>query len=431
MKRFCKSLFGQVVIALVLGIVLGIVWPHFAVALKPLGDGFIKLIKMLIAPLVFCVIVHGICGTSDIRKVGRVGIKALVYFEVVTTFALALGIALAYLFSPGHGMHVNPASLDASALSAYTTHVAGATNTVGFLMRIIPTTFVDAFASGDILQVLLVAILFGVAVALLGKRGEPVVHLIDSLSQVFFKIIGFIVKLAPLGVLGAIAFTVGKYGVGTLGSLGLLVALFYVTCVLFVLIILGVILRLAGFNILKLLRYLSEELLIVLGTASSDAVLPQVMRKLELMGVRSSTVGLVVPTGYSFNLDGFSIYLTLAAVFIAQATDTPLEFSHLLLILLVSLLTSKGAHGVPGSAIVILAATLSVIPDIPAIGLVLVLSVDWFMGMARALTNMIGNCVGTVVVGAWEGDVDRQRARDVLDGRIEVDLRKDQGEELA
>ncbi len=423
MKRFHRTLFGQVVIALVLGIIVGVAWPEFATSLKPLGDGFIKLIKMIIAPLVFCVVVHGICGTSDIRKVGRVGVKALVYFEVVTTFALALGIGLAYLFTPGHGMHVDPGTLDASALSAYTSRVGGATDTVGFLMRIIPTTFVDAFASGDILQVLLISILFGVAVALLGERGRPVVHLVDSLSHVFFKIIGFIVKLAPLGVLGAIAFTVGKYGVGTLGSLGLLVALFYVTCVIFVLVVLGIILRLAGFNILKLLRYLREELLVVLGTASSDAVLPQVMRKLELMGVRGSTVGLVVPTGYSFNLDGFSIYLTLAAVFIAQATDTPLEFSHLLLILGVSLLTSKGAHGVPGSAIVILAATLSVIPDIPAIGLVLVLSVDWFMGMARALTNMIGNCVGTVVIGAWEGDVDRQRAHDVLDGRIEVDLR--------
>ncbi|WP_323012180.1 C4-dicarboxylate transporter DctA [Castellaniella sp.] len=429
MKNFCKSLFGQVVIALILGVLVGVVWPDFAVSLKPFGDGFIKLIKMLIAPLVFCVIVHGICGTSDIRKVGRVGVKALVYFEVVTTFALALGIALAYLFTPGHGMHVDPGTLDPSALSAYTSRVEGATNTIDFLMRVIPNTFIGAFASGDILQVLLISILFGVAVALLGERGKPIVGLVDSLSHVFFKIIGFIVKLAPLGVLGAIAFTVGKYGVGTLGSLGLLVVLFYVTCVIFVLGVLGIILRLAGFNVFKLLKYLREELLVVLGTASSDAVLPQIMRKLELMGIRSSTVGLVVPTGYSFNLDGFSIYLTLAAVFIAQATDTPLEFSHLLLILGVSLLTSKGAHGVPGSAIVILAATLSVIPDIPAIGLVLVLSVDWFMGMARALTNMIGNCVGTIVIGAWEGDVDYKRAHDVLDGRVIVDLRdSDQGD---
>ena len=422
MKRFHRTIFGQVVIALVLGIVVGVVWPDFATSLKPLGDGFIKLIKMIIAPLVFCVVVHGICGTSDIRKVGRVGVKALVYFEIVTTFALALGIGLAYLFTPGHGMHVDPDTLDAGALSAYTSRVGGATDTVGFVLRIIPDTMFDAFASGDILQVLLVSILFGVAVSFLGERGRPVVHLVDCLAQVFFKIIGFIVKLAPLGVLGAVAFTVGKYGVHTLGPLALLVALFYVTCIIFVLVVLGGILRLAGFNILKLLAYLREELLVVLGTASSDAVLPQVMRKLELLGVRGSTVGLVVPTGYSFNLDGFSIYLTLAAVFIAQATDTPLAFSHLLLILAVSLLTSKGAHGVPGSAIVILAATLSVLPDIPAIGLVLVLSVDWFMGMVRALTNVIGNCVGTIVIGAWEGDVDRQRVHDVLDGRVKVDL---------
>lgn len=425
MRFFYRSLFGQVIVALVLGVIVGVAWPHFGEALKPFGDGFIKLIKMIIAPLVFCVVVHGICGSSDLKKVGRVGVKALVYFEIVTTFALALGIALAYLFAPGHGMNVDPSTLDASAMAAYTSRVEQASDTVGFLMKIIPTTFVDAFASGDILQVLLIAILFGLAVAMLGERGRPVANLVHQLSHVFFKIIGFIVRLAPLGVLGAVAFTVGKYGVGTLGKLGMLVLLFYVTCFIFVIVVLGLILRLAGFNIFKLLKYLREELLVVLGTASSDAVLPQVMRKLERMGVKDSTVGLVVPTGYSFNLDGFSIYLTLAAVFIAQATNTPLSFMDLLTILAISMLTSKGAHGVPGSAIVILAATLSAVPAIPAIGLVLVLSVDWFMGMARALTNLIGNCVGTVVVGAWEGDVDRQRAHDVLDGRIKVDLSKE------
>ena len=425
MRFFYRSLFGQVIVALVLGVIVGVAWPHFGEALKPFGDGFIKLIKMIIAPLVFCVVVHGICGSSDLKKVGRVGVKALVYFEIVTTFALALGIALAYLFAPGHGMNVDPSTLDASAMAAYTSRVEQASDTVGFLMKIIPTTFVDAFASGDILQVLLIAILFGLAVAMLGERGRPVASLVNQLSHVFFKIIGFIVRLAPLGVLGAVAFTVGKYGVGTLGKLGMLVLLFYVTCFIFVIVVLGFILRLAGFNIFKLLKYLREELLVVLGTASSDAVLPQVMRKLERMGVKDSTVGLVVPTGYSFNLDGFSIYLTLAAVFIAQATNTPLSFMDLLTILAISMLTSKGAHGVPGSAIVILAATLSAVPAIPAIGLVLVLSVDWFMGMARALTNLIGNCVGTVVVGAWEGDVDRQRAHDVLDGRIKVDLSKE------
>lgn len=421
-KRFHKTLFGQVVIALILGVIVGVVWPEFATKLKPLGDGFIKLIKMIIAPLVFCVVVHGICSTGDLKKVGRVGVKALVYFEIVTTFALALGVLLAYVLQPGVGMNVDPSSLDASAMAAYTDRVAQATSTVDFIMRIIPSTFIDAFAKGDILQVLLIAILFGTAVAALGERGRPVTSAIDSLAHVFFKLIGFIVKLAPLGVLGAIAFTVGKYGVGSLKQLGMLVALFYVTCTIFVIGVLGFILRLAGFNIFKLLRYLREELLVVLGTASSDSVLPQVMRKLERMGIKDSTVGLVIPTGYSFNLDGFSIYLTLAAVFIAQATNTPLSTVDLLTILAISLVTSKGAHGVPGSAIVILAATLSAVPAIPAIGLVLVLSVDWFMGMARALTNMIGNCVATVVVGVWEKDIDRSLAHKVLDGEIEVDL---------
>jgi len=421
-KRFYKTLFGQVVIALIVGTIVGVVWPEFAATLKPLGDGFIKLIKMIIAPLVFCVVVHGICSTGDLKKVGRVGVKAILYFEVVTTFALMLGIALAYLLQPGVGMNVDPSSLDASAMSGLTERVSQATSTVDFLMKIIPATFIDAFAKGDILQVLLVAVLFGCAVAALGERGRPVTAAIDSLTHVFFKLIGFIVKLAPLGVLGAVAFTVGKYGVGSLTQLGMLVALFYVTCTIFVLGVLGFILRLAGFNILKLLAYLREELLVVLGTASSDSVLPQVMRKLELMGIKDSTVGLVIPTGYSFNLDGFSIYLTLAAVFIAQATNTPLSMVDLLTILAISLVTSKGAHGVPGSAIVILAATLSAVPAIPAIGLVLVLSVDWFMGMARALTNMIGNCVATVVIGVWEKDIDRGRAHQVLNGDVTVDL---------
>jgi len=421
-KRFHKTLFGQVVIALILGVIIGFVWPEFSVKLKPLGDGFIKLIKMIIAPLVFCVVVHGICSTGDLKKVGRVGVKALLYFEVVTTFALALGVLLAFVLQPGVGMNVDPNSLDASAMSGLSERVHQATSTVDFLMKVIPATFIDAFAKGDILQVLLIAILFGCAVAALGEHGRPVTMAIDRLSHVFFKLIGFIVKLAPLGVLGAIAFTVGKYGIGSLKQLGMLVALFYVTCTIFVVGILGFILRLAGFNIFKLLGYLREELLVVLGTASSDSVLPQVMRKLELMGIKDSTVGLVIPTGYSFNLDGFSIYLTLAAVFIAQATNTPLSMTDLLTILAISLVTSKGAHGVPGSAIVILAATLSAIPAIPAIGLVLVLSVDWFMGMARALTNMIGNCVATVVIGVWEKDIDRGRAHQVLNGEVTVDL---------
>ncbi len=418
MPRFFRSLFGQVVLALFVGVVVGFVWPEFGVKLKPLGDGFIKLIKMIIPVLVFCVVVHGIAGAGDLKRVGRVGIKALVYFELVTTVALGLGLAMAFIFQPGVGMNVDPNTLDAKAMSAYVDNASKLTGggTVDFLMKLIPTTVVNAFATGDVLQVLLFAVLFGCALAMLGARGAPVAGFIDTLSHVLFKIMGIIIKLAPLGVLGAIAFTVSKYGIGSLRQLGLLVVLFYATVIAFVVVVLGAIMRLSGFSIFKLLRYLREELMVVFATTSSDSVLPQVMSKLKRMGIRDSTVGLVIPTGYSFNLDAFSIYITLAAVFIAQATNTPISMTDLLTILAISLVTSKGAHGVPGSAIVVLAATLQAIPAIPAIGLVLVLSVDWFMGIARALGNLIGNCVATVAVAAWEGDIDRERAHAVLDG---------------
>ena len=419
MPSFTRSLFGQVMVALVLGVIVGVAWPDFAAQMKPLGDGFIKLIKMIIAPLVFGVVVHGIASAGDLKKVGRVGVKSIIYFEVVTTIALILGIVVAWVFGPGHGMNVDTATLDASAMSAYSDRAKEIHGAVDFLLGIIPSTFVGAFANGDILQVLVLAVLFGSALSLLGERAAPVTHMIELTTEVLFKIIGFIVRLAPIGVFGAIAYTVGRYGVGSLQQLGYLVVLYYATVVFFVFGILGLILRLAGFSIFKFLRYLREELMIVLGTASSDSVLPQIMRKLEHMGIKDSTVGLVIPTGYSFNLDAFSIYLTLATVFIAQATNTPLATSDLLLVLGVALLTSKGAHGIPGSAIVVLAATLSAVPVIPAIGLVLVLSVDWFMGMARALGNLIGNCVATVVIAAWEGDIDRARAHSVLDGRFE------------
>ena len=418
MPKFLRSLFGQVVLALVLGVLLGLLWPETAVKLKPLGDAFIKLIKMIIPVLVFCVVVHGIAGAGDLKRVGRVGVKALVYFEVVTAVALALGLALGYLFQPGVGMNVDPTTLDAKAMSAYADNASKLTGggTVEFLLKLIPTTVVAAFATGDVLQVLLFAVLFGCALALVGEKGRAVAGLIDELSLVLFRIMGLIIKLAPLGVLGAIAFTVGKYGVGSLKQLGLLVLLFYGAVVLFVAVVLGGIMRASGFSLWKLLRYLREELAVVFATTSSDSVLPQIMAKLRHMGIRDSTVGLVIPTGYSFNLDAFSIYITLAAVFIAQATNTPITMTDLLTILAISLVTSKGAHGVPGSAIVVLAATLQAIPAIPAIGLVLVLSVDWFMGIARALGNLIGNCVATVAVAAWEGDIDRERAHKVLDG---------------
>jgi len=419
MPKFLRSLFGQVLLALVVGVILGFTVPEFAVKLKPLGDAFIKLIKMIIPVLVFCVVVHGIAGAGDLKRVGRVGIKALIYFEVVTTIALMLGLALAFWFQPGVGMNVDPKALDPAAMSAYAANADKLTGggTVEFLMKLIPTTVVNAFATGDVLQVLLFAILFGCALAMLGERGAPVATLIDTLGHVLFKIMGIIIKLAPLGVLGAIAFTVGKYGIGSLKQLGMLVVLFYGAVIIFVVVVLGSIMRLAGFSIFKFLRYLREELAVVFATTSSDSVLPQIMSKLKRMGIRDSTVGLVIPTGYSFNLDAFSIYITLAAVFIAQATNTPITMTDLLTILAISLVTSKGAHGVPGSAIVVLAATLQAIPAIPAIGLVLVLSVDWFMGIARALGNLIGNCVATVAIAAWEGDIDRERAHAVLDGR--------------
>ena len=422
-----KSLFVQVLAALVLGIVLGMAAPKFAIELKVLSDGFLKLISMIVAPIVFCVVVHGIAGAGDLKKVGRVGVKALLYFEVMTTVALVLGLILAFIFGPGHGMNIDTSKLDASALN---THAANAHKLQGagigsFILNIIPTTSIDSLARNDVLQVLFFAILFGISLAMVGEKGEKVTSLIDAIATVLFKAMGLIVRVAPLGVLGAVAYTVGQYGVGSLKQLVSLVVLFYASVLIFVLVILGSIMRLAGVNIFKFLAYLREELTIVLATASSDAVLPQIMRKLEHMGVKKSVVGLVIPTGYSFNLDAFSIYLTLAVVFIAQATNTPLSMGDLLLVLGISLLTSKGAHGVPGSAIVILAATLNAVPTIPAIGLVLVLSVDWFIGMARAAGNLVGNCIAAVVVAAWEGDLDHAKVTQVLDGDTEVDALAD------
>jgi aerobic C4-dicarboxylate transport protein len=424
MPSFFRSLFGQVVVALVLGVLIGALFPGFGQALKPLGDVFIKLIKMIIGPIVFCVVVLGIAGAGDLKKVGRVGLKAIVYFEVMTTFALIIGVILAYAFQPGVGMNIDAKSLDPSAMAAYADRVGQVQGggMVEFLVKLVPTTVVDAFAKGDVLQVLLFALLFGCALSVLGEPGRPITVGIEKISHVLFEIMFFIVRLAPLGVLGAIAFTVGKYGVGSLAQLGMLVLIFYASCIFFVLAVLGFVMRLAGFSIVKFLRYIREELMIVLGTASSDSVLPQLMRKLERLGVGKSTVGLVIPTGYSFNLDGFSIYLTLAAIFIAQATNTPLSTVDLVTILAVSLVTSKGAHGIPGSAIVILAATLTAIPALPVVGLVLVLAVDWFMGIGRALTNMIGNAVAAVVIGSWEKDIDKEQVRRVLDGEVEVSL---------
>jgi aerobic C4-dicarboxylate transport protein len=428
--KLANSLFGRVVIALLLGIGIGMAAPDFGRSLQPLGDGFVKLIQMIIAPLVFSVVVTGICGSGDLKKVGRVGLKTIVYFELITTCALIIGAVLANILHPGSGMNIDIHSLDSSAMSIYAERAKSLHSVSDFFLNLIPTTVFDAFTKGDILQVLLFAILFGAGLSLAGEAGRPVFHGLDAMAKVFFKVIGLIINLAPIGVLGAVAFTAGKYGVASLSKLALLILVFYASCALFVMLVLGTVLRIVGFNIFKFIRYFREEFMIVLGTASSDAVLPAIMRKLERMGIKDSTVGLVIPTGYSFNLDGFSIYLTLAVVFIAQATNTPLSLHDLALVLLVSLITSKGAHGIPGSAIVILAATLKAIPAIPVVGLVLILPIDWFVGIGRAVTNLIGNCVATVVIASWEHDIDSARARAVLDGEIVEEIIGTPGSEL-
>ncbi len=418
MLKWCsRSIFLQVVLGLMLGIACGLSFPEVSLQLKPLGDGFIKLIKMLIGLIVFCVVVSGISGAGDLKKVGRIGLKSVIYFEVLTTIALVLGLVLAFTSGIGTGANIHLDQLstaDAGALAERGQHIQG---TTAFLMGLIPNSVLGAFADNNILQVLLFSVLFGSALNLVGEAASGITRLINELSHVIFRIMGMIVRLAPIGVFGAIAFTTSQYGLDSLQHLGGLVALFYVTCAGFVLVILGTVMRVSGLKLFPFLKYMREELGIVLGTASSDAVLPQIMRKLEHLGIGSSTVGLVIPTGYSFNLDGFSIYLTLAIVFIANATGTPLAMTDLLTILLVSLITSKGAHGIPGSALVILAATLTAVPAIPVVGLVLVLAVDWFMGIGRALTNLIGNCVATVAIARWEKDIDLERANNVLNGK--------------
>lgn len=409
------NLFLQVVFALIIGIALGLSFHDFSLNLKPLGDGFISLIKMLIAPIVFCVVVLGIYGAQDIKKMGKVGAKTILYFEIVTSMALIFGIAVAYMFKPGAGMNIDLHALDAKDLSIYAERAEHLSSSSDFILNIIPKTIFAAFNNGDILQVLLIAIIFGISMLLIPKKfAEIVRQALEAFSEVFFKMMGLIIRLAPLGVLGSVAYTTAKFGLSSFAQLGYLVLVFYVTCIAFVILLLGSILKMTGLNIFKFLNYFKAELSIVLGTASSDSVLPRVMQKLKKLGIQDSTVGLVIPTGYSFNLDGFSIYLTLAVIFIAQACNIELSMTDLLSILLVSLVTSKGAHGIPGSALVILAATLSVIPALPAIGLVLLLSVDWFIGMMRACTNLIGNCVATVVIAHWEQDIDHAKAQYVL-----------------
>jgi len=418
-KRFHQHLYVQVLAAISIGVVLGNFYPETGEAMKPLGDGFIKLIKMIIAPIIFCTVVTGIAGMDDMKKVGRVGAKALLYFEVVSTVALAIGLVVVSVIQPGVGMNADVSKLDTRAVAAYTSKAHGQSS-VDFVMNIIPTTVFDAFAKGEILQVLLFALLFGYALAALGERGKPVFKLVDQFSHVLFGIVGIIMKVAPIGAFGAMAFTIGKFGLGSLARLGMLMVSFYLTCVLFVFIVLGGIARLAGFSILAFIRYIKEELLIVLGTSSSESVLPRMMAKLENLGCSKPVVGLVIPTGYSFNLDGTSIYLTMAAVFVAQATNTPLTMSQTLTILGMLLLTSKGAAAVTGGGFVTLAATFAAIPTIPVAGLALILGIDRFMSEARALTNLIGNGVATVVVSRWEGELDTARMAEVLSSKDEA-----------
>ena len=419
-KPFYKILYVQVLFAIFVGVLLGVFHPELGTKMKPLGDGFIKLIKMIIAPVIFCTVVAGIAGMQDMKKIGRVGGKALLYFEVVSTFALAIGLVVANVVKPGAGFNVDPAHLDTKSIAQYT-EKAHSQSTVDFIMNIIPNTFVDAFAKGDILQVLLIAILFGFSLSMMGERGRPVTKLIEDFSHVIFGVVNIVMKVAPIGAFGAMAFTIGKYGLDSLLPLAKLMGSFYLTCFLFVAVVLGAIAKMTGFSIFKFISYIKEELLIVLGTSSSESALPALMRKLEKLGCSKPVVGLVVPTGYSFNLDGTNIYMTMAALFVAQATNTDLTLTQELTILFVAMLTSQGASGITSAGFITLAATLAVVPTIPVAGMALILGIDRFMSEARALTNFVGNGVATVVVSKWEKELDTDRMHEVLNGRVAIE----------
>ena len=419
-KPFYRILYVQVIAAIVAGIVLGHFASKLAIDMKPLGDAFISLVKMVIGPIIFCTVVTGIAGMEDMKKVGRVGGKALLYFEVVSTFALVLGLIATHVLKPGAGFNVDIATLDGKAVATYAEKAAHGDSAVDFFLHIIPKTFTDSFAHGDILQILLIALLFGTVLATIGERGKPVTNFIESLSHVLFGIVRIVTKLAPIGAFGAMAFTIGKYGLGSLLPLMKLIGTFYLTAIVFVLVVLGTIARLVGFNIIRFIAYIKEEMLIVLGTSSSEAALPQLMEKLEKLGCSRSVVGLVVPTGYSFNLDGTNIYMTMAVLFIAQATNTDLTLAQQLTLIAVAMLTSKGASGVTGAGFITLAATLAVVPTIPVAGMVLILGIDRFMSECRALTNIVGNGVATVVVSAWEKELDRAKLKRALNGDVEV-----------
>ena len=407
MKQGSHRLYLSVLVAIALGVAFGALDPSHAVLMKPLGDGFIKLIKMLIAPVIFCTVVTGIAGMDDAKKVGRVGFKALLYFEVVSTLALAIGLLVVNTLKPGAGFNVDPSTLYAGAVAEYTAR-AHQQSTIDFLLNIIPSTFGEAFAKGEILQVLLVALLFGFALSALGERGRPITQGIDAISKVLFGMVGIVMRAAPVGAFGAMAFTIGKYGIDSLGPMLHLMGSFYLTCLLFIIGVLGSICAALGVNIFRFIRYIRAELLTVLGTSSSESVLVPIMEKLEKLGCSRSVVGLVIPSGYSFNLDGTNIYMAMAAIFVAQALNVDLTLSQELTLLGVAMLTSKGASGVTGAGFVTLAATLAVVPSVPVAGLALILGIDRFMSEARALTNLIGNGVATLVVSRWENELDRE-----------------------
>jgi aerobic C4-dicarboxylate transport protein len=419
-KSFFKSLHFQVFASIVIGILIGYLYPSFGESMKPLGDGFIKLIKMIIGPIIFCTIVCGIAGMGDMKKVGRVGGKALLYFEVVTSFAFLLGIILVNWLQPGAGMNIDVSTLDSASVAMYTNGVQSH-HGVDFFMNIIPNTVVDGFAKGEILQILLFSVMFGWALSKLGTKGQMLLNVIGDVSHVLFAIVDIIMKLAPIGTFGAMAFTIGKYGIGSLGSLLKLLGSFYFACFLFIVLVIWPIAKWAGVSFKKYIAYFKEELLVVFGTASSESVLPRMMEKLEKVGCSKSIVGLVIPTGYSFNLDGTSIYLTMAAIFLAQATNTDLGMMQQLTIVAVLLLTSKGASGVTGSGFIILAATLATVPSIPVGALALIFGVDRFMTQGRALTNLIGNGVATIVVAKWENELDMDKLEQVMYHPEEVD----------
>ncbi|CAN7483221.1 dicarboxylate/amino acid:cation symporter [Rhizobium leguminosarum] len=419
-KPFYTHLYVQVLAAIAAGILLGHFYPEFGTQLKPLGDAFIKLVKMIIAPVIFLTVATGIAGMSDLQKVGRVAGKAMLYFLTFSTAALIIGMIVANVVQPGAGMNIDPASLDPAAVASYAAK-AHEQSIVGFLTNIIPTTIVGAFADGDILQVLFFSVLFGIALAMVGEKSEPVVNFLNALTAPVFKLVAILMKAAPIGAFGAMAFTIGKYGVGSIANLAMLIGTFYATSLLFVLVVLGAVARYNGFSIVALLRYIKEELLLVLGTSSSEAALPGLMNKMEKAGCKRSVVGLVIPTGYSFNLDGTNIYMTLAALFIAQATGIHLSWGDQILLLLVAMLSSKGAAGITGAGFITLAATLSVVPSVPVAGMALILGIDRFMSECRALTNLVGNAVATIVVARWENELDTAQLAAALGGQTGED----------